>query len=221
MSAIPVKAGYDLEEPAFWSPQALDAELHRVYSICNGCRLCYNLCPSFPALFNKTDELDPQREEAEGKHLSEGGPIAEEEAARIYAGVTVSTENPVDRLAPTDVQRVVDLCYNCKLCYPICPYVPPHEFAVDFPRLMLRAKAVTAREKGVTLQDRFLGATDVVGALMTTAPGLANWAQHNAFNRMLMEQTVGIHRDRDLPGWATERFDTWWGKRRALGASGT
>ncbi len=121
----------------------------------------------------------------------------------------------VDRLGTSDLNRVVDLCYNCKLCFPICPYVPPHEFAVDFPRLMLRAKAVRAREDGVTLQDKFLGATDLVGSLMTKLPVLANWASHNGFNRMLMEQTVGIHRDRNLPPWASETFDDWWARRRA------
>jgi Fe-S oxidoreductase len=78
---------------------------------------------------------------------------------------------------------------------------------------MLRAKAVTAEQHGVTLQDKFLGATDVIGPVMTSVPGLANWAQHNAFNRLLMEKTVGIHRDRNLPEWAEETFDHWWAGR--------
>jgi glycerol-3-phosphate dehydrogenase subunit C len=204
------KSGYDLDDRAFWSPGDLDQELRRVFSICNGCRLCYNLCPSFPALLNRVDELDPHRADAEGKLLSKEAPIAEEDAARALAGVKVATDNPVDRLGPSDLEKVVDLCYNCKLCFPICPYVPPHEFAVDFPRLMMRAKAVTAKQHGVTLQDKFLGATDLVGSVMTLAPGLANWAQHNAFNRLLMEKTVGIHRERNLPDWAEETFDRWW-----------
>jgi Fe-S oxidoreductase len=207
------KSGYDLEDPAFWSPEDLDHELRRVFSICNGCRLCYNLCPSFPALLNRVDELDPHRHEAEGALLSKDAPIAEEDAARALAGVKVATENPVDRLGPADLKRVVDLCYNCKLCFPICPYVPPHEFAVDFPRLMLRAKAVSAKQHGVSLQDRVLGATDLLGSVATKVSGLANWAQHDAFNRMLMEKTVGIDRRRNLPDWADETFDGWWARR--------
>jgi glycerol-3-phosphate dehydrogenase subunit C len=207
------KSGYDLGDPAFWSPTDLDHELRRVFSICNGCRLCYNLCPSFPALLNRVDELDPHRADAEGGLLSKDAPIAEEDAARALAGVKVATDNPVDRLKTPDLQRVVDLCYNCKLCFPICPYVPPHEFAVDFPRLMLRAKAVTAKQHGVTFQDAFLGATDLIGPVMTKVPGLANWAQHNAFNRRLMEKTVGIHHERNLPEWAEETFDRWWAGR--------
>jgi Fe-S oxidoreductase len=164
-------------------------------------------------MLNRIDELDPEREDAEGKLLSDE-PMAEHDAAQALAGVKVGTENPVDRLGAADLNRVVDLCYNCKLCFPICPYVPPHEFAVDFPRLMLRAKAVRAREDGVTLQDKFLGATDLVGSVMTKVSGLANWAGHNAFNRLLMEQTVGIHRDRNLPPWTSETFDDWWAARR-------
>jgi glycerol-3-phosphate dehydrogenase subunit C len=207
--------GYRIDDPEFWSPTHLETELRRVFQICNGCRLCYNLCPSFPALLNRVDELDPHRADAEGKLLAEGVPIAEHEAAKALEAVRVATDNPVDRLGRVDLNRVVDLCYNCKLCFPICPYVPPHEFAVDFPRLMLRAKAVRAREDGVTLQDRFLGATELVGSVMTKLPALANWASHSGFNRMLMEHSVGIHRDRNLPPWTDETFEAWWSERRA------
>ncbi len=209
---------YDLDEPQFWSPDALDAELRRVALICNGCRLCHNLCPSFPALFGRIDELDPDREAAEGALLREGAPMEEGEAAHALAGVVVSTEDPVARLSGADLGRVVDLCYNCKLCFPICPYVPPHEFALDFPRLMLRAKAVRAAEEGVRLEDKLLGATDLLGSISTKIPGLANWASHHAWSRRLMELTAGIHRDRNLPEWAHETFDAWWeGRQEARG----
>ena len=214
------RSAYAIDDPKFWSPELLEAEQRRVFQICNGCRLCYNLCPSFPALLNRIDELDPERADAEGKLLTEK-PMEEHEAARALEGVKVSAENPVDRLGAADLNRVVDLCYNCKLCFPICPYVPPHEFAVDFPRLMLRSKAVRAKEDGVTLQDKFLGATDLVGAVMTKVPGLANWASHNAFNRMLMEQTLGIHRERNLPDWAGETFEDWWEKRSTSTSTST
>jgi Fe-S oxidoreductase len=205
-------AAYAIDDPKFWSPELLEGELRRVFQICNGCRLCYNLCPSFPALLNRIDELDPERADAEGKLLTDK-PMEEHEAAQALKGVKVSSENPVDRLGTADLNRVVDLCYNCKLCFPICPYVPPHEFAVDFPRLMLRSKAVRAREDGVTLQDKFLGATDLVGSMMTKLPVLANWASQNPLNRIVMEKTVGIHRERNLPPWAGETFDQWWEKR--------
>src|ERR1700751_2644081 len=43
---------------------------------------------------------------------------------------------------PSLFGAVVDQCYLCALCYMTkCPYVPPHQWNVDFPHLMLRAKA--------------------------------------------------------------------------------
>src|SRR5256885_249084 len=131
--------------------------------------------------------------EASGKHLEEGGAMIEEhEAAQLLEKVEVRTENPVSLLQEGDYRKVVELCYECKLCYPKCPYVPPHEFAVDFPKLMLRAKIQGAQADGIALRERFLGATDLVGTAMTRIAPFANAAAHNSFNRMLMEQTIGI-----------------------------
>ena len=33
-------------------------ELERVFDICHGCRRCFNLCNSFPTLFDAVDESD-------------------------------------------------------------------------------------------------------------------------------------------------------------------
>ncbi len=212
--------GMAYDNPQFWDRPHLESELHRVFEICNGCRLCFNLCPSFDVLFRRVDALDPHREEAEGKHI-EGGKIVEEhEAAELLKLVTVSTENPVGLLQDTDRERVVELCYECKLCYPKCPYVPPHEFAVDFPKLMLRAKMIGAQEDGVAFRERFLGATDLVGSAMTRIAPIANAAAHNAFNRLLMDKTIGIHKDRDLPDYASETFAAWWGRRAPAETNG-
>jgi Fe-S oxidoreductase len=128
----------------------------------------------------------------------------------------VATENPVSLLQDEDNERVVELCYECKLCYPKCPYVPPHEFAVDFPKLMLRAKMIWAKEDGIALRERFLGATDAVGSVMTRIAPLANAAAHNRFNRMLMEETIGIAKDRNLPPYADETFETWVRRRAPI-----
>src|SRR5207245_6008309 len=177
-SADPHGMAYD--NPQFWDGAHLESELHRVFEICNGCRLCFNLCPSFDVLFRRIDELDPHREEAEGKHIEGGKIIEEHEAAALVKHVTVSTENPVNALHDEAKHRVVELCYECKLCFPKCPYVPPHEFAVDFPKLMLRAKLIGAKEEGIAPRERFLGATDLVGSVMTRVAPLANAAAHNA-----------------------------------------
>src|SRR5205823_1689205 len=121
----------------------------------------------------------------------------------------------------SEMHRVFELCYECKLCYPKCPYVPPHEFAVDFPRLMLRSKMIDAREGGIAFREKFLGATDLVGSVMTKIAPLANAAAHNSFNRMLMDKTIGIARDRQLPDYADESFETWWKRRAPKAGDGT
>ena len=201
------------DNPLFFDAGNLKAELHRVFEICNGCRLCFNLCPSFAVMLNTIDERDPNRAEAEGKHLGDAPMIEEHEAGEKLKHVQVGTENPVDLLEEGDYRKVVDLCYECKLCYPKCPYVPPHEFAVDFPRLMARSKINRAREEGVGFRQKFLGATDFMGKLMTKVAPLANAAAHNAFNRLLMHNTIGVHKDRQLPDYASTSLLRWWSRR--------
>ncbi len=56
-------------------------------------------------------------------------------------------------LSHAEIDRVVDLCFQCKLCYPNCPYTPPHDFALDFPRLLLRWKAHRTRRAGRAAAD--------------------------------------------------------------------
>src|SRR5438105_2444 len=209
------------DNPQFWDGAHLQSDLLRAIVIVNGCLHCIHLCQSFEVLFRRIDALDPHREEAEGKHAEGGRIAAEHEAGERLKHVKVSTEHPVGLLQDADKERVVELCYECKLCFPKCPYVPPHEFAVDFPKLMLRAKMIGAREDGIAFRERFLGATDLVGSLMTRVAPLANAAAHNSFNRMLMEKTIGIARERQLPNYADESFLTWWSRRAPVPQNGS
>src|SRR5574339_502936 len=72
----------------------------------------------------------------------------------------------VDGVDKQDYWKVVDHCYLCDLCYMTkCPYVPPHAWNVDFPHLMLRAKAVKFRRHGAGFRDRLLSSTDAMGKL--------------------------------------------------------
>jgi Fe-S oxidoreductase len=79
---------------------------------------------------------------------------------------------------------------------------------------MLRARSAEARQKGVTLQDRFLGNTELVGKLGSATAPLSNWASGLKIQRRLMEATVGIHRDRALPAFHRETFSRWFDRRR-------
>ncbi len=126
-----------------------------------------------------------------------------------------AVDGDVDKLVAGDVKEVVDLCYQCKLCYNHCPYTPPHRWQVDFPRLMLRARSAEARQKGVTLQDGFLGNTELVGRLGSLTAPLSNWMSSFPPQRKLMEAAVGIHRERELPAFHRETFSRWFDQRRA------
>src|SRR5205807_7732166 len=60
----------------------------------------------------------------------------------LFDLVDESRTMEVDGVAREDYWKVVDQCYMCDLCFMTkCPYVPPHPWNVDFPHLMLRAKA--------------------------------------------------------------------------------
>jgi glycerol-3-phosphate dehydrogenase subunit C len=126
------------------------------------------------------------------------------------------------RLSAAEDRRVVDLCFGCNLCYPHCPYTPPHRWAVDFPRLMMDARAGRAGAEGIRLRDRLLGNPELLGRVGSAMPRLANWANRNGLVRWAMERTLGIDRRRQLPRYA-RRFSRWF-RRQApppgVGANG-
>jgi glycerol-3-phosphate dehydrogenase subunit C len=204
-------------DPIYWDRDALIAEEKRVFEICNGCRLCWNLCPSFPALFNGVDALDTSADAP----LSDYGSAELDEHGNHDLSAQVAAPrddimgqaDALERLPLSVHDEVVDLCYQCKLCDPICPYTPPHEFAIDFPRLMLRHKAIDAKENGVRFQDRMLGDPDLIGNIGTTFPLVANAGSEVRLNRILMENTIGIHRDRQLPRFTDQTFLRWFNAR--------
>jgi glycerol-3-phosphate dehydrogenase subunit C len=205
-------------DPEYWDRDALIAEEKRIFEICNGCRLCWNLCPSFPALFNGVDALDTEadNEPEEMTHSTEMDAHGNHDLSAHAAAPRTDIMGQANALANLSLSvhdEVVDLCYQCKLCDPICPYTPPHEFAVDFPRLMLRHKAIDAREHGVSFQDRILGDPDFIGKIGTAMPIVANAGGTVRLNRVLMEWTAGIHRDRQLPTFTDETFLSWFHAR--------
>ena len=108
----------------------------------------------------------------------------------------------VDGVEKSDYGKVVDHCYLCDLCYMTkCPYVPPHEWNVDFPHLMLRAKAVKFKQGGTKLRDKILTSTTAVGNLagIPVVAQVVNAANKSRPLRKLLEKTVGIHADAVLP----------------------
>ena len=108
----------------------------------------------------------------------------------------------VDGVAQEDYYQVVDQCYLCDLCYMTkCPYVPPHEWNVDFPHLMLQAKAQRFAQEGATLKERILTSTDAVGRLATIplVDVTVNACNNNGIFRRALEGILGVHREAPLP----------------------
>ncbi len=117
----------------------------------------------------------------------------------------------MDGVKPEDYGKVVDQCYLCDLCFMTkCPYVPPHPWAVDFPHLMLRAKALKFKNGEIKFRDKMLSSTDTMGKL-ATIPVVVQTV--NALNktpaaRGIMDSVLGIHKDRILPEYASKKFRT-------------
>jgi Fe-S oxidoreductase len=123
-------------------------------------------------------------------------------------------------MTPAQQDQVVHECFQCKLCYVNCPYIPgQHEWELDFPRLMMRAEQVHRRNRKRSarraLTDTALGSTDLVGRLNSVAAPVANKALATPQSpiRKLVEKTVGIASERVLPPYARQRFSTWFKKR--------
>ncbi|MBN3855713.1 Fe-S oxidoreductase [Paraburkholderia sp. Ac-20340] len=105
--------------------------------------------------------------------------------------------------------KVVDQCYLCDLCYMTkCPYVPPHPWNVDFPHLMLRAKAIHYRNGEVQLRDRVLSNTDALGHLagIPVVTQTVNAVNATKPMRAVMEDALGVDRHAWLPSFATRKF---------------
>ena len=165
----PTRHALDWQSEEFYAEEPLFDELERVFDICHGCRRCFNLCNSFPTLFDAVDESDTME---------------------------------VDGVPKPVYWDVVDHCYLCDMCYMSkCPYVPPHEWNIDFPHLMLRAKAARFKKDGASVRDKVLSATDTVGKLagIPVVVDAVNATNRSKLGRKLLESTLGVHHKAPVP----------------------
>ena len=111
----------------------------------------------------------------------------------------------VDGVDKSDYIKVVDECFLCDLCAETkCPYLPPHEWAIDFPHLMLRAKAIKHESKKSRWRDKVLTSTDVTLGTASSS-GIApivNKALGSKTIRKVLDKTVGIHPEAPVPKFA-------------------
>ncbi|MGB0847827.1 MAG: (Fe-S)-binding protein [Thiolinea sp.] len=110
----------------------------------------------------------------------------------------------VDGVAKEDYWNVVDHCYLCDLCYMTkCPYTPPHEWNIDFPHLMLRAKAIKHKKGETKARDKVLSSTDTVGKLagIPVVSQVVNTMNNNPLFRKGLQQAMGVHPDAKVPAY--------------------
>ncbi|MBV1884413.1 MAG: hypothetical protein KUG82_22425 [Pseudomonadales bacterium] len=108
----------------------------------------------------------------------------------------------VDGIDKNDYSKVVDQCYLCDMCYMSkCPYVPPHEWNIDFPHLMLRAKASKFKKEGASLRDKVLSSTTAVSKLVSIpmVDVTVNTLNQNKAFRESLEKVAGIHHKAPVP----------------------
>ena len=172
----PIRHPVDFNHPDFLDPKKLDDEMRRVFDICHGCRRCFNLCDSFPKLFDMIDE---------------------------------SKDEDVESLKSEQFKPVVDACTLCDMCFMTkCPYVPPHDFNLDFPHLMLRYRTAQRKNNELPRMPYQLAQLDRNGKIGVFLSGVINWFTNikNSFFRKIMEVLTQIDRRVRLPKYNSETF---------------
>ena len=120
----------------------------------------------------------------------------------LFDLIDESSTLEIDGVEKSEYWKVVDHCYLCDLCYMTkCPYVPPHEWNVDFPHLMLRAKVARFQKNGASRRDRLLTSTDTIGRLagIPIVVNTVNAANRSTTVRKLLERVLGVHKEALLP----------------------
>ena len=172
----PKRHPINFEHPDFLDPKKLDDEMRRTFDICHGCRRCFNLCDSFPKLFDMIDE---------------------------------SENEDVESLKSEQFEPVVDACTLCDMCFMTkCPYVPPHDFDLDFPHLMLRYRTAQKKLNKLPAVPTQLAQIDRNAKIGVMLSSLINWASNikNRFVRKLLELITGIDMRVKLPVYNSETF---------------
>ena len=180
----PIRHPINFEHPDFLNPEKLDAEMRRVFDICHGCRRCFNLCDSFPQLFDIIDE---------------------------------SKNEDVESLSSKQFEPIVEACTLCDMCFMTkCPYVPPHDFDLDFPHLMLRYRTAQKKLNKLPIVPSQLAQMDRNAKIGLMLHSLINWSLNikNKFFRKIIELITGIDMRVKLPVYNSETFTSYFKRNK-------
>ena len=180
----PIRNPIDFDHPDFLDQKKLDDEMRRVFDICHGCRRCFNLCDSFPKLFDLIDETE---------------------------------EGEVKSLSSDKFEKVVNSCTLCDMCFMTkCPYVPPHEFNLDFPHLMLRYRMYQKKLSKLSKIPFQLAKIDRNAKFGVMFSKIINWFTNikNTFFRKILEILTGIDKKAILPKYNDKTFENYSNKTK-------
>jgi Fe-S oxidoreductase len=127
----------------------------------------------------------------------------------LFDAVDATPSGEVEAVDKKVYWDVVDHCYLCDMCYMTkCPYVPPHPWNVDFPHLMLRAKAYKFRNQPPRLRDKILSATDQVGNIagIPVVAQAVNAVNGTALGRKLLDKVLGVHPQAPVPKYHSNSY---------------
>ena len=114
----------------------------------------------------------------------------------LFDLIDASADFEVTGVDSSDFPAVVNQCFLCDLCFMTkCPYVPPHEWAIDFPQLMLRAKVVKHKKKRPGLRDRMLSSPGQFGTVATLplVGAAVRASMTNKYVRKGLHRWFGVH----------------------------
>ena len=101
---------YDIRDPLYWDKESLYQEMDRVYDICIGCRLCFNLCPSFPSLFDSVDNAGTRKREI----AEQEGRVGKQEQKKIHTLIFLKGSTPLRQVSKlnSEVKLLISMKRN-------------------------------------------------------------------------------------------------------------
>jgi len=129
----------------------------------------------------------------------------------LFSVIDNTHEGSVRGITADQTAKILETCFQCKLCEVNCPYTPRdgHAYQLDFPRLVHRYRAVHLQGRRLPLRERFLSDPDMAARLARLSFGFVNIANRLKPHRWIQEKLLGVHRDKLLPEFAGETFEAW------------
>ncbi|MFT4947158.1 MAG: FAD/FMN-containing dehydrogenase/Fe-S oxidoreductase [Natronomonas sp.] len=185
-------AAYQSLEPTTELDFAEEGGFSHLVELCNGCGTCRQtdsdvMCPTYRA---SGEEIQATRGRANMLRAAISGELDEDE---IHS----------ERFQ----KEVLDLCVGCKGCKSDCPT------GVDLAKLKAEVKHEHHQEEGSSLRSKLFGNIDEAAALGSKLAPLSNIAPKLPGARIVMEKTLGIARDRELPTFKRQSFEEWFAER--------